>query len=117
MESGESTQLGLIDAGSAPNALNEASNEGPQPSELACQACGLVHPDARLVALEYGGQVGNYSEAWRRYCEARYVLKKRRNKNTRQAYLATVIEKRGEQSARELREEMMRIWRHRNPTT
>lgn len=113
MESGESTQLGLIDAGSAPNASSVASSEGPQPNELACPACGVVHQGARLMALEYGGQVSNHSEAWRRHCEARYVLKKRRTKNTRQAYLASVIEQRGEPAARELREEMMRIWKHR----
>lgn len=110
METGGSVQMALSDDGSVQNVSNEPSNEEQPPHELACMACGQVHPAARLVALEYGGKVGNHSEEWRRHCEARWVLKKKRTKNTRQAYLAAVIEKRGEQSARELREEMKRIW-------
>jgi hypothetical protein len=117
MARGVSTQQELIGDGNAPNVSNEQSKGEPLPHELACPACQCVHPDARMVAFEYGGQVSNYSEAWRRHCEARFVLKKKRSKNTRQAYLVAVIEKRGEQAARELREEMMRIWRYRNPVT
>ena len=103
--------------GNAPSASSGPSSEEQPPSELACPACGLVHAGSRLVAFEYGGQVSNHSEAWRRHCEARYVLKNKRTKNTRQAYLAAVIEKRGEGAARELREEMLRIWHYRNPAT
>lgn len=117
MAHGELMQRELINGGNAPNVSSEQNSEEPPPPDLACPACGLVHPDARLVALEYGGQVSNYSEAWRRYCEARFVLKNKRTKNTRQGYLAAVIEKRGEAAARELRQEMMRIWRYRNPVT
>lgn len=117
MATGVSAQTEILGVGNAPNVSSEPSNEERQPHELACMACGEVHPAARLVALEYGGQVGNYSEAWRRHCEARWVLKKKRTKNTRQAYLAAVIEQRGEPAARDLREEMMRIWRYRNPQT
>lgn len=110
-------QQALIDGGNATNATSGQSSEEQPPHELACMACGQVHSGSRLVALEYGGQVGNHSEEWRRHCEARWVLKKKRTKNTRQAYLAAVIEQRGEPAARELREEMMRIWRYRNPQT
>ena len=117
MGRGESTQQALIEGGSAQSVSSEPSSEGLQPNELACPACGVVHQGSRLVALEYGGQVSNHSQAWRRHCEARWVLKKKRTKNTRQAYLAAVIEARGEPAARELREEMMRIWRYRNPVT
>ncbi len=113
MAPGVSTQLELTNGGNAPNASSEPNSEELPPSELACPACGLVHAGSRLVALEYGGQVSNHSEAWRRHCEARWVLRNKRTKNTRQAYLAAVIEKRGEPAARELREEMMKIWKHR----
>jgi hypothetical protein len=41
------------------------------------------------------------------------VLRNKRSKNTRQAYLAAVIEKRGQGAARELRQEMLRIYNHR----
>ncbi len=117
MAPGVSTQLELTSGGNAPSVSSEPNSEELPPSELACPACGLVHANARLVALEYGGQVSNHSEAWRRHCEARWVLKNKRTKNTRQAYLAAVIEKRGEPAARELRGAMMRIWRYRNPVT
>ena len=117
MAIGGSVQMALSDDGSVQNVSNEPSNEEQPPHELACMACGQVHSGSRLVALEYGGKVGNHSEEWRRHCEARWVLKKKRTKNTRQAYLAAVIEQRGEPAARELREEMMRIWRYRNPQT
>lgn len=113
MATGGSVQTEILGVGNAPNVSTEPSNEEQPRHELACLACGEVHPAARLVALEYGGQVGNYSETWRRHCEARWVLKNKRTKNTRQAYLAAVIEQRGEPAARELREEMRKIWLHR----
>lgn len=102
-----------IDGGNAPNVSSEQSNGERLRHELACPACGEVHKGAKMVALEYGGEVSNHSEEWRKHCEARWVLKKKKTKNTRQAYLSLVIEKRGEPAARELREEMMRIWKYR----
>lgn len=80
---------------------------------LACMACGQVHPGARLVKTEDGRQVSSYSEAWRRHCEARWVLSKKRSKNTRQAYLEAVRQARGDRAAWELREEMMVIYKLR----
>lgn len=80
---------------------------------LACMACGQVHPGARLVKTEDGRQVGSHSEAWRRHCEARWVLSKKRSKNTRQAYLEAVRQARGDRAAWELREEMMVVYKLR----
>lgn len=54
--------------------------------------------------------MGNYSEAWRIYCEAVWVLKKKRSKRTRIEYLDAVEEKRGIKARTELREEMMKLW-------
>ena len=77
---------------------------------LRCHSCGAVHKWAKLVELPDGRVVGNYSEEYRRYGEARWVLRKFRSKSTRLKYLAAVEEKRGAQARRELREEMMKIW-------
>ena len=57
--------------------------------------------------------MGNYSEEWRRYCEAKWVFKKKRSKATRQAYLEAIRQVRGDKAAWELREEMKKIWQHR----
>lgn len=77
---------------------------------LRCHGCGDIHPGARLVELSDGRVVGSYSEEYRRYCEAVWVLKKKRSKRTRIEYLDAVEEKRGIKARTELREEMMRIW-------
>lgn len=77
---------------------------------LHCHACGGIHRNARLLELPDGRVVGNYSEDYRRYCEAVWVLKKKRSKRTRLEYLDAVAEKRGVQARVELREEMLRIW-------
>jgi hypothetical protein len=79
-------------------------------ARLACRACGQIHPDARLVALPDGQEVGNYSEAHRRFHEARWVLKRYRVKKTRQGYLERARRARGEDAAHELREEMLKQW-------
>lgn len=75
--------------------------------------CGDIHPDARLIELPDGRAVGNYSEAWRLYCEAVWVLKKKRSKRTRIEYLDAIAQKRGVQARIDLRAEMMRIWRYK----
>jgi len=66
-----------------------------------------------MVNLSYGGAVGNYSEKYFLHGEAACVLKKYRSKRTRLAYLDAVEEKRGRAARVALREEMMRIWEHK----
>lgn len=78
---------------------------------LLCYACGEVHERAKIVKTMDGREVGNYSEEWRRYCEAKYVLKQFRTKRTRMGYLNRIQEIRGEQAMWQLREEMMRLWK------
>lgn len=85
----------------------------PQDERLACLACGKVHAGARLVRLSDGRQVGSYSEEYRLYCEAAWVLRKKRSKRTRLEYLDRVQEKRGVEARVALREEMLRIWQSR----
>lgn len=85
----------------------------PSDDPLACPQCGQIHKGARLVALPDGRQVGNYSEAFRLYHEAAWVLRKKRSKRTRLEYLDAVAEKRGVEARIALREEMMRIWQSR----
>lgn len=80
---------------------------------LRCYGCGDIHPGSRLIELSDGRVVGSYSDDYRRYCEAVWVLKKKRSKRTRIEYLDAVAERRGEKARQELREEMMRIWKEK----
>lgn len=89
--------------------------------ELACPACGKVHPDARLITLPDGTVVGSYSEAYRAYTEAKWVLEKlpvtvnRRRKKTpqisRRDYIMAVLDKRGQESADELANNVTKLWK------
>ena len=88
---------------------NEETDGGVDP-RLKCHACGEVHERARIVTTVDGREMGNYSGEWRRYCEAKYVLKTFRSKRTRQGYLHRIQEIRVEHAMWELREEMMRLW-------
>lgn len=85
----------------------------PKDDALACHACGQVHKWARLVRLPDGREVGNYSEEYRLYCEAAWLLRKKRAKRTRVEYLDAVQEKRGVAARVALREEMLRLWQSR----
>jgi hypothetical protein len=84
-----------------------------QDERLKCAACGQIHAQARLVSLPDGREVGSYSEEYRRYYEAVWVLRNKRTKRTRTEYLDGVQEKRGTQARVELREEMLRVWQSR----
>ena len=89
--------------------------------ELACPACGKVHPDARLITLPDGTKVGSYSMEYRAYTEAKWVLDKlpvtvnRRRKSTpqisRRDYLMAVRDRRGEDSANELALMVTKLWK------
>lgn len=85
---------------------NEPEADGGDP-RLRCFACGEVHERARIVKTHDGREMGNYSEEWRRYHEAKWVLKKYRSKNTRRKYLLVIEANRGVQAMLELRAEMM----------
>ena len=89
--------------------------------ELACPACGKVHPDAKLITLPDGSIVGSYSNEYRAYTEAKWVLEKlpvtvnRRRKSTpqisRRDYILGVQERRGQESANELAANVTKLWR------
>jgi len=89
--------------------------------ELACPACGKVHPDARLITLPDGTVVGSYSNEYRAYTEAKWVLEKlpvtvnRRRKSTpqisRRDYIMAVLDKRGQESADELANNVTKLWK------
>lgn len=85
------------------------TSDGTDP-RLLCHACGAMHRNASLIELPDGRLVGNYSDEYRRYCEAVWVLKKKRSKRTRMEYLDAVAEKRGLNAKLELRQEMLKIW-------
>lgn len=89
--------------------------------ELACRACGRVHPDAKLITLPDGTVVGSYSNEYRAYTEAKWVLDKlpvtvnKRRKSTpqisRRDYIMSVIDKRGQASANELAAMVTKLWK------
>ena len=89
--------------------------------ELACPACGKVHPDAKLITLPDGSIVGSYSNEYRAYTEAKWVLEKlpvtvnRRRKKTpqisRRDYILAVQERRGQESANELAINVTKLWK------
>ena len=89
--------------------------------ELACPACGKVHPDAKLITLPDGSIVGSYSNEYRAYTEAKWVLEKlpvtvnRRRKSTpqisRRDYIMAVLDKRGQESANELATNVTKLWK------
>ena len=89
--------------------------------ELACHACGRVHPGAKSVTLPDGTSVGSYSEAYRAYTEAKWVLDtlpvtvNRRRKSTpqisRRDYILAVQDRRGQESANELALMVTKLWK------
>lgn len=89
--------------------------------QLACHACGKVHQGARLITLPDGTQVGSYSEAYRAYCEAKWVLDtlpvtvNRRRKSTpqisRREYIEAIKAKRGDAAGNELARNVRELWR------
>jgi hypothetical protein len=91
------------------------------PDELACRGCGKVHPDAKHITLPDGRVVGNYSEAYRAYCEAKWVLDtlpvtvNRRRKSTpqisRREYIVAVGQKRGDKAMHELAAMVTKLWK------
>ncbi len=89
--------------------------------ELACPQCGRVHPDAKLITLPDGTKVGSYSMEYRAYTEAKWVLEKlpvtvnRRRKSTpqisRRDYILGVQDRRGQESANELANNVTKLWK------
>ncbi|MGQ3289056.1 DUF7696 family protein [Sphingopyxis sp.] len=76
---------------------------------LDCLACGQVHAGARIVALADGTPVSNYSEEWRRECEARGILRLP-SLFDRQQRLKALEKTRGKPAVDQLRESMTAIW-------
>lgn len=79
----------------------------------SCFACGKVHGHARLVCLPNGRTVGNYSDEYRVYCEAKWVFRKFRSKRTRQMYLQEVAKVRGQAGYDKLYNAMLDIWKRK----
>jgi hypothetical protein len=88
---------------------------------LACRVCGNVHHGARLIKLPDGRELGSYSEAYRAYCEAKWVLDhlpvtvNRRRKSTpqisRRDYIMAVKDKRGNDAGNELAKNVRELWK------
>ena len=96
--------------------LGAQTEEGKEVDEdrLRCFACGQLHPGRRLLRLPNGQTVGNYSEEFRLYAEAKSILKRFRTRKTRQLYLARVAELRGHAGYDALRNAMLEIYNREN---
>ena len=96
--------------------LPEKAREGEEVIHVlrpSCFACGKVHRWARLVRLPNGRTVGNYSDEYRVYCEAKWVFRKFRSKRTRQLYLQEVANVRGQAGYDKLYNAMLDIWKRK----
>ena len=96
--------------------LGAETGQGKEVDEgrLRCFACNQVHPGGRLLHLPNGQTVGNYSEEYRLYAEAKSVLKRFRTRKTRQLHLARVAELRGHAGYDALRNAMLEIYNREN---
>ena len=96
--------------------LGAETGQGKEIDEgwLRCFACNQVHPGGRLLRLPNGQTVGNYSEEFRLYAEAKSVLKRFRTRKTRQLHLARVAELRGHAGYDALRNAMLEIYEREN---
>ena len=92
--------------------LGAETGQGKEVDEdrLRCFACGQLHPGRRLLHLPNGQTVGNYSEEYRLYTEAKAILKRFKVKRTRQLHLAKVAEVRGHAGYEQLRQAMLEIY-------
>lgn len=108
----ENKRKGKSQAVDVQGLLPQKDGKGVQINVLrpACFACGQLHPGARLVHLPDGRSVGSYSDEYRVYCEAKWVLRRYRTKRTRQVYLQEVANVRGEVGYNKLRNQMLKIW-------
>ncbi len=90
-------------------------------NELTCRGCGKAHPDAKLITLPDGTVVGSYSEAYRAYTEAKWVLdtlpvtvntrRKKTPQISRRDYILGVQDKRGKAAANELAAMVTKLWK------
>ena len=81
--------------------------------DLRCNACGELHSSARFIKTEDGRQLALQSEAFARYCQARYALKTYRTNKTRKGFLDKWREAKGEVEWAKLREEMLLLYNYR----
>lgn len=93
--------------------LREEVSKGEEVDER-CLACNTVHGSPRLFRLPDKRIVSSYSEEFRMYTEAKWVLKRYKVKRSRQLYLAEVANLRGKVAYDRLRDAMMEIWRVEN---
>lgn len=81
--------------------------------DLKCASCGEVHRNAKFIRTEDGRELALQSEAFTRYCQARYALRKYRTNKTRKGFLDKWRESKGEMEWAKLREEMLRLYDYR----
>jgi hypothetical protein len=91
-----------------------------QTGNAAAGSAATVKAATRNVDLPDGRTVKSSSEEYRRHCEAKFALslpdksdKRRKGWQaiSKKEYLERVRDRRGEQAAKELRDEMMQLWK------
>ncbi len=93
-----------------PRLLYEEIGEGEQ-VDASCLACGQVHGHARVVRMLCGERISTFSETFRLFTEARWVLRYYTDKRSRQLYLAEVSKLRGPIAYQQLRDAMTKVYK------
>lgn len=65
---------------------------------------------SKMIKTLDGRTLDSYSEEYKLYCGAKYILRKFRVKRTRQNYLRELLEKKGREFHNKFRAEMLRIY-------
>lgn len=65
---------------------------------------------SKMIKTLDGRILDSYSEEYKLYCGAKYILRKFRVKRTRQNYLRELLEKKGREFHNKFRAEMLRIY-------
>ena len=65
---------------------------------------------SKMIKTLDGRILDSYSEEYKLYCAAKYILRKFRVKRTRQNYLRELLEKKGREFHNKFRAEMLRIY-------
>ena len=65
---------------------------------------------SKMIKTLDGRILDSYSEEYKLYCGAKFILRKFRVKRTRQNYLRELLEKKGREFHNKFRAEMLRIY-------
>lgn len=79
---------------------------------LKCFCCNQVHPNARLVTLPNGEEVGSYSARFREVTEALAIVRIE-TLEQRKRHLFMIEKKRGPEAVAQLKKLIREFWQYR----